>query len=152
MITLPARGERHASVRPTVLSCRHSREVTRHDSSWLTGIKATRYLTDPPPAISFTKTGPVAILDSCLFFLFVCLFVSLPSWVWALVQLHRLHRWYLHHWVKFCWGSEPVNHQLVEKSSQIHWFWLDFYHFFSVEWVYCLVRRMAIDWCHNLGE
>ena len=33
MITLPARGERHASARPTVLSCRHSREVTRRDSS-----------------------------------------------------------------------------------------------------------------------
>ena len=36
----------------------------------LTGIKATqRYLTDPPPTISFTKTGPVAIQDSCFFFL-----------------------------------------------------------------------------------
>ena len=27
-VTLPARGERHASARPTVLRCRHSREVT----------------------------------------------------------------------------------------------------------------------------
>ena len=62
MITLPAWGERHALARPTVLSCRHSREVTRRNSSWLTGIKAIQhYLTDPPPAISFTKTGPVAI-------------------------------------------------------------------------------------------
>ena len=40
MITLPARGERHASAQPTVLSCRHSREVTRRDSLWLTGIKS----------------------------------------------------------------------------------------------------------------
>ena len=39
MITLPVRGERQASARPTVLSCRHRREVTRRDSSWLTGIK-----------------------------------------------------------------------------------------------------------------
>ena len=54
-----------------MLSCRHSREVTRCDSSWLTGIKAIQhYLTDPPPAISFTKTGPVAILDSCFFFVY----------------------------------------------------------------------------------
>ena len=28
IVTLPARGERHASSRPTVLICRHSREVT----------------------------------------------------------------------------------------------------------------------------
>ena len=28
MITLPARGERHASARPTVLCCRHGREAT----------------------------------------------------------------------------------------------------------------------------
>ena len=39
----------------------------------------------PAPPISFSKTGPVAILDSCF---------SLPSWapdgVWALVQLHWL--------------------------------------------------------------
>ena len=63
--------ERHASARHTVLSCRHSREVTRRDSPWLTGIKATQlYLTDPPPAISFTKTGTSDILDSCFFFLF----------------------------------------------------------------------------------
>ena len=54
MITLLAWGER----RMTVLSCKHSKEVTRRDSSWLTGIKATqRYLTNPPPAILFTKTG-----------------------------------------------------------------------------------------------
>ena len=53
--TLPARGERHAPARPTVLSCRHSREAMRRKSSWLTGFKAThRYLTDHPPAISFT--------------------------------------------------------------------------------------------------
>ena len=71
MITLLARGERHASVRPTVLSCRHSREVTRRDSSWLTGIKATqRYLTDPPPAISFTKAGHVVILERCFLLFF----------------------------------------------------------------------------------
>ena len=62
-----------------MLSCRHIREVTRRDSSWLTGIKATQcYLIDPPPPISFTKTGPVAIQDSCFFFLLF--FLLLPSW------------------------------------------------------------------------
>ncbi len=31
---------------------------------------------------------------------------------------------------KLDWSSEPVDRQLVVKSSQIHWFWLDFYNFF----------------------
>ena len=78
--------------------------ATHHDwqaSRWLDKlsfpppIPATQlYLTNPPRAISFTKTGPVAILDSCFFFFFPPL--SLPSW--APVQLQRLHRWYLRHW------------------------------------------------------
>ena len=80
-VPFPALGERHASAQPTVLSCRHSREVTigpvaclseeylaqwpyerlqRPRSSthacsrWLAVTQ--RYLTAPPPAISSTKT------------------------------------------------------------------------------------------------
>ena len=82
MITLLAQGKRHASALPAVLSCRHSREVTigpvaclseKYLAQWpserLQRCRSpthTCYLTDPHPAISFTKTGPVAILDSCL--------------------------------------------------------------------------------------
>jgi len=55
--------------------------------------------------------------------------------------------------LKFYWSSEPVDRQLVEKSSQIHWFCLDFYLFFSVEWV--LLKRMAywlMSWLRGIVD
>ena len=95
MITLPAWGERHASARPTVLSCRHSREVTIGPVACL----SKEYLAQWPYERLQRPRSPTHTCSrpphpiTLIFFL--------PSWapnsVLAPVQLHWLHHRYLHH-------------------------------------------------------